>query len=670
MSKKLDRELGMGRPIARRDVLQGMAIGVAMAGLAPELAAAADAEAQNLPGYYPPTRLGMRGSHPGAFEAAHELRDGDFWNHASALIDTGEHYDLVVVGGGISGLSAAWFYRAARPKAKILIIENHDDFGGHAKRNEFHVNGRMELINGGTLAIESPTPYSAVSSALLKALGVETAKLRRECEDPFIDRKLRQGVFFDRETFGVDRLVRLTSDDDGKATAESWKDFVAQAPVSEAVKQSILKIETGTEDYYLGLTGDQKKDRLWRISYKNYLLQVVRADPGVIPLYQHRTDGWWGCGIDAVSALDCWGMEYPGFKGLKLEPGGPSLKYMGYTPAGYTTTGGSETFHFPDGNASIARLLVRALVPGSLSGKDARDIVTASADYAKLDQAQNDVRIRLNNLVVRARNAGKGVEVAYTASAGGGKVYRVRARNCVLANWNAVIPFLAPELPEAQKAALFDMVKAPLIYTNVALRDSTSFHRLGIRSVYAPGCYHSSISQKASVNIGSYESPRTPEQPMLIRMERAPASPGLSEYDQNRAGRLDLLRTPFETFERNVREQLARTLGTAGFDPARDIEGIIVNRWPHGYAPEYNSLWDTGFDAAHTPNLTARKPFGRIAIANSDAGFAAYTDSAIDQAHRAVGELLAAGCPRTRRVGHSRIFGKPVAKKQDYIKQI
>jgi len=640
MSKKSDRELGMDRRIARRDVLQGMAIGMAMGGLAPELAQAAEAEAQNAPGYYPPARLGMRGSHPGSFEAAHELRDGDFWNHASALIDTGEDYDLVVVGGGISGLSAAWFYRAARPSAKILIIENHDDFGGHAKRNEFHVNGRMELINGGTLEISSPYPYSASASGLLKSLGVEPEALRRECEDPFVDRNLKFGVFFDRETFGTDRLLRLAGNETGSAPPEAWKDFVAQAPVSDAVKHGILKIETGSEDYYPGLTGDQKKDRLWRISYRDYLLHVVGADPGVIPIYQHRTDEWWGCGIDAVSALDCWGMGYSGFAGLKLEPGGPSLKRMGYTPAGYSTTGGSEHFHFPDGNASIARLLVRALIPNSIPGRDGRDIVTARADYSRLDQPQNAVRIRLSKLAVRARNAGKGVEVAYTASPGGGKVYRVRARNCVLANWNAMIPFLVPELPEAQKAALLEMVKCPLVYTNVALRNSTPFHRLGVRRVYAPGCYHISISLNAAVNIGNYKSPSTPDQPMLIRMVRAPARPGLSEFDQNRAGRMELLRTPFETFERNIRDQLARTLGPAGFDPARDIEGIAVNRWPHGYAPEYNSLWDRGFDADHTPNLLARKRFGRIAIANSDAGFAAYTDSAIDQAHRAVSELL------------------------------
>ncbi|HEY1709611.1 MAG TPA: NAD(P)-binding protein [Rhizomicrobium sp.] len=642
MSKKKNGDLGMDRAIARRDFLQGAAIGVTGSMLAPELAQAAQAEqeAQNAPGYYPPTLLGMRGSHPGAFEAAHEVRDGDFWGKATQLVDTGESYDLIVVGGGISGLSAAYFYRAAKPKAKILIVENHDDFGGHAKRNEFHVNGRMELINGGTLDIDSPYPYSAAAGGLLKSLGIDPVKLSKECDDPSVFKDLRIGVFFDKETFGADKFVRLDADERGKGTPAAWKAFVAQAPVSDAVRRGILKIETGTEDYFPGLTSDQKKDKLWRISYKDYMLNVVKVDPATIPFYMHHTDDLWGCGIDAIPALDCWAVGYPGFKGLNLKPGGPMQKHMGYTPAGYSTTGGSDFFHFPDGNASIARSLVRSLVPGSLPGKDVHDIVTARCDYATLDRPDNAVRIRLNNVVVRARNVGKGVEVAYTASRGGGKVYRAHAKECVLASWNMMIPYLVPELPAPQKAALHDLVKTPLVYTSVALRNWTAFQKLGVRRVQSPGCYFANFGFPPTINIGSYKSSQSPDQPILIRMLRTPAKPGLSEYDQNRAGRAELLQTPFETFEHNIREQLGRVLGPAGFDPARDIEGIAVNRWPHGYAPEYNSLWDKGYDADHGPNLAARQRFGRIAIANSDSGFAAYTDSAIDQAHRAVGELL------------------------------
>lgn len=651
MSKTNNRNLGMDRPIARRDFLQGVALGTAAVagGLSPELAEAAQQEqrAQDAPGYYPPTRLGMRGSHPGSFEAAHEVRDGDFWNNASSLEDTGEQYDLVIVGGGISGLSAAHFWRAARPKAKILIIENHDDFGGHAKRNEFHVNGQMLLMNGGTMSIESPYPYSPVADGLMKTLGIHPEELEKECANKGLYRsmKLQSAVFFDKETFGADRLVRGVSLY-GRSDSTSMRRFLAQSPLAPKVRDDILRIETGQEDYFPGLSGNAKKDRLSHMSYKDYLLGPVKADPRVIDFYLHYTDGLWGCGIDAVSAIDCWGSGFPGFQGLNLPPG--STKRMGYTPAGAVDSAGSYNFHYPDGNASIARLLIRDLIPAALPGRDARDIVTAKCDYSQLDKPSNQVRVRLGHVVVRVRNNGApssaaGVDVAYTASQGNGKVYRVHAKQCVMASWNMMIPYLCPDLPEEQKTALHKLVKTPLVYTSVALRDWKAFEKLGINRVLAPGGYHSSFSLNEAVNIGRFKSPTSPSEPILLHMLRTPAkaNSGLNEREQHKVGRMELLTTPFDEFERNIREQLHRTLGAGGFDAARDIAGIAVNRWPHGYAPEYNALCDGDTTNDRTPNLIARRRFGRIAIANSDSGMAAYTDCAMDQAHRAVTELLA-----------------------------
>ena len=647
MSRKRDKELGLGRAIERRDFLQGalVASGAALSGLAPALARAAEAEAatQDQPGYYPPERLGLRGSHPGSFEAAHALRDGDFWDHKQAIIDNNETYDLVVVGGGISGLSAAHFFRDAAPKgAKILILDNHDDFGGHAKRNEFHLGGRMQLLNGGTWAIESPTPYAGAAAGLMKTLGVDAEALAKACDDRTVydGLGLKPAVFFDRETFGADKLVVGLGHG---ATPGALTDLLAQAPLSDAVRRDILRIETGTDDPMPGLSSDEKKDRLSRMSHQDYPLNLLKADPGVVAYYRHQTDSLWGCGIDAVSAIDGWGSNLAGYQGLKLGPGATAR--MGYTPAGYVATGGSASFHYPDGNASIARLLVRDLIPAAMPGADARDIVTARADYSQLDRPGAPVRIRLSSIVVRARNIGdpaasRGVELAYARA---GKVYRVRARHCVLASWNMMIPYLCPEMPETQKAALHKLIKTPLVYTNVALRNWTAFKALGIQRVYAPGSYHSSFSLNPTVDIGGYRSPRSPDEPILMRMERTPAMPGLSEREQHRAGRAELLATPFETFERNIREQLARTLGPGGFDPARDIEAIIVNRWPHGYAPEYNALVDGDTPPDQMPNVMGRARFGRIAIANADSGMAAYTDMAMNQAYRAVHELLGEG---------------------------
>jgi spermidine dehydrogenase len=625
------------RGIPRRDFLQGTLLAAAstLTGVlraAPQMTDSPWIEAQNEPGYYPPKLTGLRGSHVGSFEAAHAVRDGRKPENAR---DTGEVYDLVVVGAGISGLSAAHFYRSRRPKAsRILILDNHDDFGGHAKRNEFLLQGRLQLLNGGTLEIESPRPYSRVAEGLIRELGIDVESLSKKVEDQdFYERRgLSSAVFFDRETFGRDHL----------ATGEGKKPILqvlAQSPLSERARSDIQRVEEGSVDYLPEMSSAQKKVFLSQRSYRDFLLHTVKVEPEVATYYQARTHGWWGVGTDAVSALDCWAMEFPGFKGLNLEPG--SIPHMGYSSAGFADTGGSKTLHFPDGNATIARLLVRRLIPGAVPGHTAEDIVTARIDYNKLDNNEAPVRLRLSSTAARVENASRGgspgVAVTYIQA---GQAYTVSARHCVLACWNMMIPFICPEIPDAQKQALRSLVKTPLVYTSVALRDWSAFSKLGVSRIYAPGCYHYSVHLNPKVDIGGYRSSKAPNEPMLVHMERTPCKPGLPEHEQNRAGRVELLSTPFATIEENIRDQLTRTLGAGGFDAARDIEAITVNRWPHGYSPEYNPLFDPDVPASQRPNVIGRARVGQIAIANSDAGAAAYTDAAIDQASRAVDELL------------------------------
>jgi spermidine dehydrogenase len=272
-------------------------------------------------------------------------------------------------------------------------------------------------------------------------------------------------------------------------------------------------------------------------------------------------------------------------------------------------------------------------------------VVTAPADYALLDRPDADVRIRLNSTVVAVRNVGdaaagpRGVEVTYLR---GGRPRRAMAEGCVLACWATMIPYLCPEMPEAQKAALRYLVKVPLVYTSVALRDWRAFKALGVSRVHAPGSYFTSLWLDPKTTIGGYDSVRSPEEPALLFMQRVPCAPGLDQRSQHRAGQAELLTMPFGRFERELRGQLQRVLGPGGFDAARDIAGITVNRWPHGYAYEYNALFDPDWAPGGAPHEVGRAKFGRIAIANADAGAAAYTDSAIDQAHRAVTELLLA----------------------------
>lgn len=650
MTKGLDRELGMGRPIQRRDFLNGMAWGAAGLLLAPRWLPAVGLDEfapERAPGYYPPALTGLRGSHEGSYAVAHAIKDGDSQIASRTPTERGESYDLVVVGSGISGLAAAYFFRkAAGPGARILILDNHDDFGGHAKRNEFSAGGRTLLGFGGTWAIDSPGPYSASAKALIEELGIDVKGFSKSVDwRLYSSLGMGSGVFFDKETFGADRLVRRLRDRPDHIAAGGdpgeWKKFVAQAPISEAARRDLLRLQLEDLDYMPGLSSDQKKARLARMSYADYLTQVVKCDAGVLPLLQTMPHTLYGVGIDAVSAQDGWGIGYPGFRGLKLDP--KPGRGMGRDAMKDEETK-AYFAHFPDGNATIARLLVQRLVPDAIAAGSSSEIVTARMNYARLDDAKAPVRVRLNSTVVRVAHRGdavaaREVEVRYVR---GGKMESVCASRVVLACWNGVIPHICPELPETQRKALSYGTKVPIVYTNVLVRNWTAFNKLKVSSIDAPGSYHTGMELDLPVSIGSYRCSRTPEEPIVVCMSRTPCWPGLPARDQHRVGRAELLSTPFPVMERRIRDQLGRMLGAGGFDPAADILGITVNRWPHGYAYQYNSLWDPFWlEGGELPCVTGRKPFGRISIANADAGAYAYTDGAIDMAQRAVQEALA-----------------------------
>ena len=643
MHDSRDRELGMHRKITRRDFLNGMAMTAGAAIMPWDLFAS-----QQSSSYYPPALTGMRGSHPGSFEVAHSLRDGTFWDSAGTPEDTRETYDLIVVGGGISGLSAAHFYRKANAgKARILILENHDDFGGHAKRNEFRVNNTFRLGFGGTFSIESPAPYSAVAKGVIQELGIDVPSYRKYFDkNLYPSEGLHPKIFFDKETFGADKLVINPSPHSGGESEEEsprspnrLKQFLAEAPLAEQARIDLQRLYNEPKDYLPGLTSDEKKAKLARISYAKFLTEIAGVHPDIVKLFQALPHPLFGVGIDAVSAQDAWGLDWLGFDGMKLDPAPGKGMNRDAIP---NAEAEKYFFHFPDGNASIARLLVRQLIPAAIPGNSSSDVVLAKANYSKLDEASSPVRIRLNSTAVRVKHLGdaasaKEVEVTY---ARGGKVYTAKAKNAILACWHVVIPYICDELPDKQKQALASAQKVPLLYTNVALRDWTSFQKVGASSIYAPHMYHTGVNLDLPVSIGGYDCARKPEEPIVVHMMKAACHPGRPAREQHAMGRMELYTTTFETMERNIRDQLARTLGAGGFDPARDIAAITVNRWPHGYAYEYNSLFDSFWlEGGETPCEVARQPHGRIAIANADAGAYAYTDEAINQAYRAVGEI-------------------------------
>jgi spermidine dehydrogenase len=634
-----DKELGLDRPITRRQFCQGSAVALGASLLPWAQAPAFDGSPELTGAYYPPGLSGLRGDHAGSFETAHALaRQGKRWQRGT---DTGEGpFDLVVVGAGISGLAAAYFYRKAQPDARVLLLDNHDDFGGHATRNEFTLAGRTIIGYGGCQSIDTPSSYSPVALQLLKDLAIDLDAFYRLFDRAFYERLGLQDAFWlDRETFGVDRLVKgnpffwrrspRTPEEDGR--------FAREITVDDGDHEVLMRIFAGGEDFLAGKSGPEKVAWLRTLSYDDYLRRYYRASEYLVSLVNPLPKGLWGVGTDGISAREAMSLGFPGFDGLGVDLSRSDPHYRLEKDEPYI-------FHFPDGNAGITRLLVRSLVPASCGGSTMEDQVRARFDYGALDRADSPVRIRLNSTVVHIEHEGdpasaRQVRLRYVKA---GEAHEVSASRVVYAGFSAMLPYLAPEFPAGQAEAFGQLVKIPLLYSNVLLRDWHAFHKLGVERLRFPGMMFTDASLDFPVSMGGYEFAKSPDDPIVVHMTYVPAEPGkgLDARTQNRRGRHTMLKLSFDDYERAIRRQLGDSLAGGGFDPARDIAGLTVNRWPHGYAYEYNDLVDPPeWNRYNGPHLEARKPFGRVAIANTDSEAFAYVNAAIDAAWRAVGEL-------------------------------
>ena len=624
--KNKDKQLGLDRDITRRDFIHDVSL--ASLGLALPSGLVADAATGSpIPAGadYPPVRTGMRGSHPGAFEVAHALaREGKGF---PAPTDIDESYDLVVVGGGISGLAAAYYYRKRfGPDARILVLENHDDFGGHARRNEFHQGGRMRLSWGGTMNLEYPLFGDEVNE-LLAELGVDIDTLLEGYQFRYgSGPKGKHAMFFDAETYGRDELVPDFSFRAGRETGLDAS--IDRFPISEKSRESLKKFYARRENVFTGKSEGEVNELLRSISYTDFLKKYGGLTDEATDLFIRVTHGYAGVGADSLSAAECIGASVPIMHLL----GSPHLSGSGATDAG------GDVAMFPDGNASIARLLVHALVPAVAPDANASNIALARFDYSKLDEADAPVRLRLNSTVINVANRDAGARITYVND---GRVLRVKASHSVLACWHAIIPHLCPELPDEQKEAQKYQVKRPLVVTNVLLRDSKAIDTLDLSGAYCPGRLHGAVWVVKGVNtVGySHEWDDSGTVPVMFWGSIAPPDSTVPVKEQHRASRALLLAMTFEDFEREVRTVLDGMLGRAGFDVQEDILAITVNRWPHGYAYGYLDLWDPEWPEGMAPHEIARKPHGNIAIANADAAADAYTHVAIDEARRAVSEL-------------------------------
>ncbi|MDE0002373.1 MAG: NAD(P)/FAD-dependent oxidoreductase [Rhodospirillaceae bacterium] len=638
---KSGKDLGLDRRIPRRDILHGFGATAALAGLgrSSPLLAADQPVAPFDADYYPPALAGLRGNHRGSWEAAHDLalENRQDWGPVQEPEDP---YDLVVVGGGISGLSTAYFYLQKRPGSRVLILDNHDDFGGHARRNEFQLDGQTLIGHAGSQAFADPSRWSRETHRLLAELGIEPERFPDYYDSDFYARHgLTFGFFFDEASYGENRYVPLSTQwghgpvgfRDPQIAPHRAVESFPLAPEARAQLAALYAMEQVEVDRRAaGLSAE----RLNRMSYLEFARDYLGVDhPEALGVIIPMPEAIETVGFDAQP------VRYGSGYGLPV-------------PAAVLQQRPVESFvrHFPDAIATVARQLVAQLFPSAVgssadlhSGSAAvDDLMTERIDYSQLDRPNRTLKLRLNSTAVNVIHddvpeRSRQVLVTYFTN---GRAYRARSGQVVLACYNMMIPHLCPTLPQAQRRAMYRLIKSPLVYTNVVLGNWHAVKAQGFGGAYCPGCMHSMAFVDFPTSVGRYRQPDDSDRPIILHLEWAPTNPGMSKADQNEGGHLRITMTPFREIERSIREQLAGLLGPGGFDPANDIAAMTVNRHPHGYAwtPDPVRGWE---GEGPEPHLVARQPFHRIAIANSDAGARFTFDTAIDQAYRAVGELSA-----------------------------
>ena len=606
--------------ISRRDFINGTSVGVGVAAAMPLFGAKT-----HTPEYYPPALTGLRGSHPGANTHAHNLA----WQSSfdlSSVRSTNEAYDLVIVGAGLSGLASAYFYRQRfGPESKILILDNHDDFGGHAKRNEHTIDGQRLISYGGSQTLVEPRSASVVMQTLFSDVGIDLKRFDTAFDQGFYKRHgLGATTYFNTGHFGRNALVRhpfcnyYNYLEGLPGAAVSDEEAVAQTPLSDRGKQQLLSVLKGGL-HTLNLEDRALERYVETTNYFDYLKQTLGVDdPQVLRMARHSGIDWSSAGAELLTIAEA-----------------KECGALGFAPVPVYDLDNPYIHHFPDGNAGVARALVRHLIPSVAPGNNAEALVNMRFSYQQLDQPDHSARIRLNSTVVNVQHQQgtdhrDSVAVSYVHN---DTLHGVSAKHVVMACYNMMIPHIVSDLPKAQADALREQMKSPLIYTTVGLRHWRSLQAQGLGLAMCPGNMHQTAFIDFPVSLGGYQFTQSPDDPCVIQMISCPYSDevGKPRAEQYREARYRMLGRQFSDYETEIREHLSGMLSSDYFDFDRDVASITVNRWAHGYtvAGPGNSV------------EIGRAPHGRITIANSDSAPAADAIAAMEMGHRAVGELPA-----------------------------
>jgi len=565
--------------------------------------------------------------------AGHKLRDGLYENALPKALETGETYDCVVVGGGISGLAAALFFlRQAGPHATCLVLDNHLIFGGEAKQNDFEVDGQRLTAHQGSAIYFVQYPRSFLAQ-FYESIGLKEPRLEYQ----------RWGGSGPEMTIG-----RTPYDSAGMSTGQYGFWFAAQfgpkpgvwqidpvgrrfaeAPVSEATRKELLRWFSGEASQAAPFAspkyeGDEVSRYLDSITLEEHYMRQYGLSREFIRTYlSPDLGGGSGLGADALSAYADYAFEM-------LHPYGGEAEAVQM---------------FPGGNTTIARLMVKSLVPSAISGEATLDGVSlGKVNFSALDSQESRARIRLGAtaISVRHENSPEKSEFVSVVYADGERLFRVRARSAVMAGGSWTTKHILRDLPDAQRNAYSQFFRSPCMMANVALRNWRFLAKLGITGCRWFGDGMGNYMElRRMATVGDIPKTISPDSPVVLTVKVLYSYPGLSTEDQGDRGRGEMITTPFRDYERRIRQQFTDMFAAAGFAAERDIAGMILNRWGHAYlSPQPGFFFGSSGKPAPREVLRAA-PFGRIAFANSDLAGAMDHRFSILEAQRAVGQLMA-----------------------------
>ena len=613
----------MNEPISRRDFVNGALVagaGMLLSGRASAMGTS-PADAWNGYGGVGDYRA-SNGNTYDVMTAAHAMRDGAF--EKTAGTDTGEMYDLVSVGGGLSGLAAAVFFQKNKG-GRCLVLDNHPIFGGEAKRNEFLVDGHRLIAHQGSAIFLVPKK-GGYTDRFYEMIGMDRSTFDYQTwRGPSPEMALHQSPYAEPKDYGF-YFGPQFGKRPGVWVADPWGRKLSGAPLSDAAKADLMRWRTVPDDGPRPQTeGDAISRQLDTITLEEHLMARHRITRETVRNFLSPVEGGgYGLGPDALSAYCAYAIEteFPG-------DGDSAL--------------GDQMF--PDGNTGFARLMVKTLIPEALAGPHTVEAVWKSrVNFAALDRTGQHTRIRLNATVVRVEHAGNPgsaphVVVTY---AKGKQLFRVKARAVVMAGGSWTSKHIVRDLPASHRDAYAQFYRSPCLMANVAVRNWRFLYRMGMSGCRWFGGLGDYLSVRPMATLDGVSPTIGPDSPTVLTIKVLFAQPGLPIGEQGAQGRAKLLGTSFVQYERALREQLADMFAPGGFDPRRDIAGIILNRWGHAYVnPQPGFFFGVGGKPAPR-DVLRDAPHGRIAFANTDLAGAMDHRNSIREADRAVRQLVGA----------------------------